>query len=92
MRTTAAALPQGMATADLARYRELFDLQRRGHWAEAEALMPMLGDNLLLGHLLAQRLLSPKAPRADYAELAAWLEKLCRPAPGRQGLQAGARP
>ena len=69
------ALPQGMATADLARYRELFDLQRRRHWAEAEALMPMLGDNLLLGHLLAQRLLSPKAPRADYAELAAWLER-----------------
>ncbi|MGE3292256.1 MAG: hypothetical protein AB7O95_12820, partial [Geminicoccaceae bacterium] len=41
-------LPAGMPAADLARYRALFALQREGRWAEAEALLGTLDDDLLL--------------------------------------------
>ncbi|MGE3295133.1 MAG: lytic transglycosylase domain-containing protein, partial [Geminicoccaceae bacterium] len=67
-------LPAGLPAADLARYRALFALQREGRWAEAEALLGTLDDDLLLGHVLAERYLAKQAPRADYAELSGWLE------------------
>lgn len=67
-------LPAGLASADLARYRTLFALQRAGQWADAEALLGALQDDVLLGHVLAERYLDRKAPRAAFAELAGWLQ------------------
>ena len=61
-------------SADVARYRELFRLQRQGHWADADRLMAELENRILVGHLLAARYLAKKAPRAGFAELAGWLE------------------
>ena len=68
-------LPRGLAAADLARYRQIFALQRQRDWPRAERLIGELEDDLLLGHVLAARYLAPKSPRADYAELAGWLER-----------------
>ena len=67
-------LPAGLNSADIGRYRTLFALQRAGQWAEAEALIGALTDDVLLGHVLAERYLDRKAPRAAFAELAGWLE------------------
>lgn len=67
-------LPAGLASADLGRYRALFALQRAGQWADAEALLGALQDDVLLGHVLAERYLDRKAPRAAFAELAGWLQ------------------
>ena len=67
-------LPAGLPAADLARYRALFALQHEGRWAEAEALMGTLADELLLGHVLAERYLAKAAPRAGFAELSGWLD------------------
>ncbi len=65
-----------MAAADLARYRELFDLQRAARLGRGRAADGELEDDLLLGHRAGRSAYSrPKAPRADYAELAAWLER-----------------
>lgn len=66
--------PRALALADIARYRELFALQRQGRWADAERLLRRLDDSLLVGHVLAQRYLAG-AYRPRYAELAAWLER-----------------
>ena len=66
-------LPRGIAAADLARYRQIFALQRQRDWAGAERLIGELDDDLLLGHVLGVRYLAPKSPRAGYAELADWL-------------------
>ena len=68
-------VPDGPSEADLARYRQIFALQRAGDWAAADALMTQLGNQLLLGHVLAQRYLHPTAYRSSYGELAAWLER-----------------
>jgi soluble lytic murein transglycosylase-like protein len=75
----AAALPLGkrqpdLSQADLDRYRRIFALQEEGRWAEADRLIGRLQDDLLQGHVLAQRYLHPTAYRSEYHELAAWLD------------------
>jgi soluble lytic murein transglycosylase-like protein len=62
-----------LGNADLVRYRELFALQRRARWEQADRIIASLDDPLLLGHVLAERYLHPTAYRASYAELASWL-------------------
>jgi soluble lytic murein transglycosylase-like protein len=66
-------LPRGIAAADLERYRAIFAHQRARAWSEAERLIGELEDDVLLGHVLAERHLAPTAPRAGFAELADWL-------------------
>jgi soluble lytic murein transglycosylase-like protein len=64
----------GMALADAARYRAIFEAQADGQWERADALIAALEDKSLLGHVLAQRYLHPTAYRSRFAELAEWLE------------------
>src|SRR5690349_3787799 len=59
------ALPSVLSAADQVRYREIFRLQERGEWAEADAEIARLRDPLLLGHVEAHRLLHKKY-RARY--------------------------
>jgi hypothetical protein len=61
--------------ADVARYRQIFALQEEGRFGEADQVAKTLGDRLLAGHVLAQRYLHPKAYRAQFDELAGWLEQ-----------------
>ncbi len=67
------ALPRPLSDADAGRYRDIFQLQAKAKWAEADALIAALGDRLLSGPVEAQRYLSPTY-RAKYAELRAWLD------------------
>jgi soluble lytic murein transglycosylase-like protein len=64
-----------LSKADIERYREIFAVQADGAWAEADALVARLDDDILLGHVLAQRYLHPTHYRSKYKELAAWLER-----------------
>jgi soluble lytic murein transglycosylase-like protein len=65
-------LPRVLSTADAERYREIFEYQDRGRFADADRLIKALGDNVLMGHVLAQRYLHP-AYKTKYAELSTWM-------------------
>ncbi|MDH3658437.1 MAG: lytic transglycosylase domain-containing protein [Alphaproteobacteria bacterium] len=55
-------------------YGEIFDLQKKGAWKAADALLARLEDDTLLGHVQFQRYMHPTAYRSSYRELADWLE------------------
>lgn len=64
-----------LSDADVERYRTIFAVQAKGAWEEADALIARLDNDILLGHVLAQRYLHPTHYRSKYKELAAWLER-----------------
>jgi peptidoglycan lytic transglycosylase len=66
-------LPQVLSEADADRYRRIFDVQVRGDWKSADALIAQLEDRLLMGHVLAQRYLHPNKYRSKYTELKDWM-------------------
>lgn len=66
-------LPGVLGPADAALYRRIFAAQERGQFAAADADLARLSDRLLVGHVLADRLLGPHT-RARADDLAAWLE------------------
>lgn len=67
-------IPQVLLPSDAALYRRIFALQERGRIKEAAAETERLTDTLLLGHILADRLLGPHT-RATVQELSAWLDR-----------------
>lgn len=66
-------LPDVLSADDAERYREIFALQEDGKWNAADALIAQLGDQRLMGHVLAQRYLHPTAYRSKYKELRDWM-------------------
>jgi soluble lytic murein transglycosylase len=68
-------LPQPLKEADAQRYRRIFHLQDEEHWAEADREIAKLHDKRLLGHVLAQRYLSPKGYHSKFVELSHWLAR-----------------
>jgi len=68
-------LPKVLSNDDAALYREIFALQERGRWKQADRRIAELRDPLLLGHLLAQRYMHPTAYRSKYSELKKWLAR-----------------
>lgn len=67
-------LPHVLSAVDAERYREIFEFQERGRFADADRLIQALSDKVLLGHVQAQRFLHP-AYRTKYSELATWLTR-----------------
>lgn len=67
-------MPQVLLPSDAALYRRIFALQDRGRIKDAAAETARLADSLLLGHILADRLLGPHT-RATAPELADWLAR-----------------
>jgi len=61
-----------LKNADMDLYATIFQLQAIGDMAKAEALIPRLNDDSLMGHVLAQRLLHP-SHKASFEELKNWL-------------------
>jgi soluble lytic murein transglycosylase-like protein len=74
-RSGGAASLAALGPADVARYRQIFALQKAGRFGEADQVAKALDDRLLAGHVQAQRYLHPKAYRAEFGELADWLER-----------------
>ncbi|HEX9648574.1 MAG TPA: hypothetical protein VGB88_13800, partial [Alphaproteobacteria bacterium] len=65
-------VPAMLGAADISAYRRIFDLQRDGDWAAADALIAGLGNDVLLGHVLRQRYMH-QTWHSDYDGLCAWL-------------------
>lgn len=66
-------LPAALGPADAALYRRIFTAQEQGRFSVADADIARLSDRLLMGHVIADRLLGPHT-RATPHELAAWLD------------------
>lgn len=66
------ALPTLLSTADASRYSDIFALQAKHKWHDADQEIGALTDRLLMPEVEAQRYLSPTY-RARYAELRDWL-------------------
>jgi soluble lytic murein transglycosylase-like protein len=64
-----------LSPGDIARYRQIFALQRDGRFKEADRALVGVDDRILLGHMLAERYLHPKAYKSSYEELAGWLRE-----------------
>ncbi|MDP2697353.1 MAG: lytic transglycosylase domain-containing protein [Thalassospira sp.] len=66
-------IPQPLSTRDAELYQQIFAVQEQGRWDDADRLIARLSDNLLIGHVQAQRYLHPTAYRSRYSELRDWL-------------------
>lgn len=67
-----AAMPQPLSSSDAAAYARIFKLQEQGQFAAADRALGEVRDDLLKGHVLAQRYLSSGA-KPKYIELRAWM-------------------
>ncbi len=71
---TGQARPNVLSESDADLYRRIFSAQDGGHISEADRRIGQLSDRVLMGHVLAQRYLHPLHYRAEFKELAAWLD------------------
>lgn len=67
-----AELPQPLTAADVQAYRQAFQLQLRGAYADADMLLRGVKNRMLVGHVLAERYLSARY-RTSVDELSNWL-------------------
>lgn len=65
--------PQVLSGSDVTSYRQIFKIQKKGQWHEADRLIKRLNNNVLLGHVMAQRYLHPRKYRSKYKELKSWM-------------------
>ena len=63
-----------ISESDSSRYRVIFKLQENGDWAAADKIIATVQNEVLMGHLLAQRYLHPTKYRSRYKELKGWLD------------------
>lgn len=66
-------LPQILGQADIQRYRRAFAAMREGSFADAERAASTIANEILLGHLQAERLLH-RDHRSSYKELFDWMK------------------
>jgi len=62
-----------LSDSDIETYRQIFRVQEAGDWRRADKLIKRLGDDILMGHVMAQRYLHPTKYRSRYKELKTWL-------------------
>jgi soluble lytic murein transglycosylase-like protein len=67
------ALPRVLSESDAAAYQKVFELQRQGNWGAADRELGKVKDDVLRGHVLAQRYLHA-AYKTSYAELKEWMD------------------
>lgn len=73
-----AAMPAALAVlspADAERYRDIFRLQRKARWREADRIVAKLESRLLIGHVRFQRLMHPTGYRSRFDELRDWMAR-----------------
>lgn len=96
-----ASLPRPLSVADTETYKRVLQLQAQGQTAAADRELGKVKDELLKGHVLAQRLLAGGKPKfqesrawlADYSDLpqAEAVYKLAASSKGAKGLRAPVR-
>lgn len=62
-----------LSDGDIARYREIFDLQEDGQWKKADKLIDQIDNDILMGYVLYQRYMHPTKYRSRYGELKRWM-------------------
>ena len=60
---------------DINNYRKVFEYQEACKWKKANKYIFEIENDILMGHVLAQRYLHPKCYRSKYLELYSWLKK-----------------
>ncbi len=60
---------------DINHYRKIYTLQEECKWKSANKHILKIKNNILVGHILAQRYLHPRCYRSNYLELYYWLKK-----------------
>ena len=60
---------------DIDNYKKVFEYQEACEWKKANRYILKIENNILMGHVLAQRYLHPKCYRSKYLELYSWLKK-----------------
>ncbi len=68
-------MPSVLSIRDVARYQQIFALQKNGNWKKANKLIALVEDDILMGHVLVQRYLHPTKYRSKYKELKDWMAK-----------------
>lgn len=76
--TIEAAAPQPvqmqvLSETDAQLYRDVFDLQENGRWAEADKKIAQIENDILLGYVQYQRYMHPTAYRSQFSELKRWM-------------------
>jgi soluble lytic murein transglycosylase len=71
---TQTALPKILSDRDAALYRRVFAAQTQGDWRKARKAIKSISDDVLMGHVLYQRLMHPTHYRAKYKELKSWMD------------------
>lgn len=66
-------IPKPLSDRDAELYEQIFAVQEQGRWNDADRLISRLSDDVLMGHVMAQRYLHPTAYRSRYKELRDWL-------------------
>ncbi|HIG09360.1 MAG TPA: hypothetical protein EYQ51_06345 [Alphaproteobacteria bacterium] len=62
-----------LSMEDKERYIDIYSLQKLGKWKEAEKVINLLDNKILLGHVNYQKLMHPTKYRSNYKELKEWL-------------------
>ncbi len=64
-----------LSQKDIEHYRLAYNFQKNCKWKSADKHILKISDQILIGHILAQRYLHPKCYRSKYLELYYWLKK-----------------
>jgi len=64
---------QILSESDINLYKEIFDLQEDGRWANADKKIKLIENDVLLGYVQFQRYMHPTAYRSTYGELKRWM-------------------
>lgn len=70
-----ASLPRVLSDADRSHYVQIFRLQEKGDLRAAQKHIDQLENDVLIGHVLAQKYLHPTAHRSRFRELRDWLAR-----------------
>lgn len=63
-----------LSEMDEIRYQKIFELQKFGNLNAAKNIIQQLDNDILIGHVLAQKYLHPTAHRSTFKELTDWLK------------------
>ena len=64
-----------LSSNDIKNYQKIFLLQEVCKFKESDKYILKIKENILMGHVLAQRYLHPKCYRSKFIELSSWLKK-----------------
>ena len=63
-----------LSNDDIINYRKIFNYQNNCKWKIADKYIFKLKNNILMGHVLAQRYLHPRCYKSEFLELSSWLK------------------